>query len=441
MYEGGLGVRELGRAEAVDAHTQFMIASNTKGMSTLLLARLVDEGKLAWNQPVTQVYPAFRLGSEATTGSVLMKHLVCACTGLPRKDFDWLFGSTRSTPASTTFAQLAATQPTSGFGELFQYNNLMTSAAGYIGAHLVYPNRELGAAYDAAMQRKIFEPLGMHETTFDMRRALAGNHASPHAWDVDGRPAVARMDRNYTVVPYRPAGGAWSSAHDLIKYVQLELSQGKLPNGEQLVSAKNLLARRAPTVPTGEDASYGMGLMEEHAKGVPVVHHGGSMFGYKSDWIALPEAGIGAVLLTNADEGGSLLAPFKRRLLELVYDGRPEASGSVTAAAASMRAAMAKERPRLMLPATPAAAGALAARYTNPGLGHIDVRHVAKDVVFDVGLWHSRMASRSNEDGTVALVTVDPTMAGFPFIVCTHDGKRTLTLHDAQHDYVYTEAR
>jgi CubicO group peptidase (beta-lactamase class C family) len=288
VYEGGLGVRELGRPAPVDAHTQFMIASNTKGMSTLLLARLVDEGKLRWDQPVTQVYPAFRLGSDATTRSVQVKHLVCACTGLPRKDYEWLFNTTRTTPASTTFAQLAATQPTSGFGEVFQYNNLMASAAGYIGAHLVYPDRELGAAYDAAMQRMIFAPLGMRETTFDMRRALAGNHASPHALDVDGRPTVARMDGNYTVVPYRPAGGAWSSAHDLVKYVQLELAEGKLPDGRQLVSAKNLLVRRAAGVPEGEDAAYGMGLSEEHGTGVSVVHHGGSLFGYKSDWLALP---------------------------------------------------------------------------------------------------------------------------------------------------------
>jgi hypothetical protein len=88
VFEGGIGVRELGKPEPVDAHTLFMIASNTKGMSTLLLARLVDEGRLAWDQKVTDVYSSFRLGSAETTSKVLMKNLVCACTGLPRKDFD-----------------------------------------------------------------------------------------------------------------------------------------------------------------------------------------------------------------------------------------------------------------------------------------------------------------------------------------------------------------
>ena len=44
-----------------------MIASNTKAMTTLLLARLVDEGKLGWDTPVTSLLPSFKLGDAATT--------------------------------------------------------------------------------------------------------------------------------------------------------------------------------------------------------------------------------------------------------------------------------------------------------------------------------------------------------------------------------------
>jgi len=49
------------------------------------------------------------------------------------------------------------------------------------------------------------------------------------------------------------------------------------------------------------------------------------MFGYKSDLMFLPDSGIGAVLLTNADNGGMPLRPLMRRLLEVVFDGKPEA--------------------------------------------------------------------------------------------------------------------
>jgi CubicO group peptidase (beta-lactamase class C family) len=67
------------------------------------------------------------------------------------------------------------------------------------------------------------------------------------------------MDFNYSIVPYRPAGGAWSSAHDLARYVQLELSEGRLPDGRRLVSAEHLLARRAPTVPTARTPATAWG--------------------------------------------------------------------------------------------------------------------------------------------------------------------------------------
>src|SRR3546814_16784111 len=96
-----------------------MIASNTKGLSTLLLSVLADEGKLRWDQKVTDLYPAFRLGNDEVTRSVLVRHLVCACTGLPRKDYSFILAD-HGAPAADTLNQLADTMPTSQFGDLFQ---------------------------------------------------------------------------------------------------------------------------------------------------------------------------------------------------------------------------------------------------------------------------------------------------------------------------------
>ena len=268
VWSGGLGVRELGKPDPVDGDTLFMIASNTKGMATLLLSELVDDGKLRWDQPVTEVYPPFRLGDDATTKSVLVKHLVCACTGLPRKDLEWIFATSPATPASDTFTQLAATQPTSKFGEVFQYNNLMASAAGYIGGHLVYPEMELGAAFDRAMQERIFKPLGMTRTTFLMKTALATDHATPHGWGIGTTPQVGSNDFNYVIYPARPAGGAWSSANDMSKYVLLELNKGLLPSGKRLVSEKALLARRARGIPTGENGLHAYFVHSYHLRAV-----------------------------------------------------------------------------------------------------------------------------------------------------------------------------
>jgi CubicO group peptidase (beta-lactamase class C family) len=330
-------------------------------------------------------------------------------------------------------------QPTSRFGEVFQYSNLMAAAAGYIGAHLYFPDRELGAAYDEAMRREIFAPLGMNSTTFDYSRALRENHASPHGDDVDGRPAVAGMDVNYSIIPHRPAGGVWTSSHDLIRYVQLELSRGKLPNGRQLVSEENLLARRQPQILVGENRMYGMGLETDTTWGVPVVHHGGSMIGYKSDLMLLPDQGIGAVLLTNSDNGQMLLRPFLRRLLEVVFDGKPEAAGDVDGQASRHKADVAKTRERLVVPADASLADKLALHYTNKALGDLLLRHQGATVVFDFGEWRSTVASRKNDDGTISFITIDPGVDGLEFVVGERESRRTLIIRDGQHEYVFTE--
>ena len=439
VYEGGLGVRELGRPETVDAHTRFMIASNTKGLTTLLLARLVDQGKLGWDQKVTDVYPGFRLGSAATTQKVVMRHLICACTGVPRRDYEVLFDTNAKTPASDTFRQLADTEPTSGFGEMFQYNNVMAAAAGYVGGHIAHPDRELGAAYDAAMQEQVFGPLGMTETGFDYAQALAGDHASPHADTIDGAPVVASMDLNYTFLPVAPAGAAWSSAHDLIKYVQNELTRGVLPDGTRYVSEENLLMRRRPNVGIGEDVAYGMGLVTDKRYGVLKVHHGGDLIGFHSDVIAITDAQVGAVILTNGDNGFDLRGPFARRLLEVLYDGRPEAVKELDASAKTLDAELAGERPHLQVPPDPGQVSQLAQHYTSASLGHIQVLRDGANVVFDFGSWRSPVATRKNDDGTVAFVTIAPGNTGFPFTVSTSGGKRTLIIRDGQHAYTYVE--
>ena len=437
VFAGGFGVRELGSPTKVDADTLYMIASNTKGLTTLLLAKLVEQGKLTWKTPVTKLLPSFKLGDADTTSRVLVEHLICACTGLPRQDMEWLFQYGGMTPEGA-MATLATVQPTSRFGEMFQYSNLLAGAAGFIGGRVLYPDLELGAAYDKAMQTQVFDPLGMSSTTFDYAKALAGNHAAAHAPDLDGRQSRALFDIDYSVLPLRPAGAGWSNVNDMLKYVAMELSQGTLPDGTRYLGKEPLLERREKKVPLGESAVYGMGLMVDSTYGVPVVHHGGDMVGYHSDMIWLPEQNVGAVVLTNADLGWLIRGAFQRKLLEVLFDGRPEADASVAAAAKTFYDQLAVDRKLLSIPADPADAGSLAPSYANAALGEIAVSKSGAATVFDFGEWKSEVATRKNPDGSVSFVTTHPGVSGFEFVVGT-GAKRTLTMRDAQHEYVFEE--
>jgi CubicO group peptidase (beta-lactamase class C family) len=437
VFAGGFGSRELGRSEKVDAETMFMVASNTKAMTTLMLAKLVEAKKLTWETPVTRALPSFRLGNAATTEQVKIKHLICACTGLPRQDYEWLFQFEGVTPDSA-LATLATMQPTSGFGEMFQYSNPLAAAAGYVGGHVEYPSLEVGAAYDSAMQRLVFDPLRMKSTTFDYAAALRGDHAMPHSPDIDGRPVHAAMELNYSVIPVRPAGAAWSNVRDMLAYVAMELAEGALPDGSRYIARDVLLERRVGQVPIGKSAIYGMGLMVDTAYGVSVVHHGGDMVGFHSDMMWLPAHGVGAVVLTNGDPGWIVRDQFRRKLLEVLFDGRPEADEAAAARAKTYYEYLAAERKLLTVPAATDEAGKLAPRYHNDALGDIAVSRKGKETIFDFGEWRSEMASRRNPDGSVSFITTAPGNSGFEFVV--GDGApRRLIVRDAQHEYVFTE--
>ena len=435
IFAEGFGVRELGKPEKPDANTLFMIASNTKALTTLMLGKLVDAKRFGWETPVTSLLPSFKLGDAATTRQVLVKHLICACTGLPRQDFEWLFEFKSATPESS-LRSLGTMQPTSKFGEMFQYSNPMAAAAGYIGGHVAFPTLELGAAYDEAMRTLVFQPLGMTSTTFDYAKALSGNHALAHSTDIDGKPTVAAMDLNYSAIPVRPAGAAWSNVRDMLKYVAMELADGKLPDGTQYVSRETILARRARQVAIGKEATYGMGLMVDTRYGTPVVHHGGDLIGYHSDMMWLPEHGVGVVVLTNGDPGWVLRDIFQRKLLEVLFDGRDEADADVAAQAKSYYAQIAANRKLLTAPADAAESSKLVGHYRNDALGDIHVRREGGRTVFDFGEFRSEVASRKNPDGSISFIPITPGIPGFEFVVS--EGGKRLTTRAAQHEYVFT---
>ena len=443
VFEGGVGVKSFGRVEPVDKHTKFMIASNTKGMTTLLLAKLVEMGKLRWDDRVIDHYPAFRLGDQKTTERVLVRHLVCACTGLPRKDLDWIFNNTPTTPASLTFADLAALAPTSGFGELYQYNNQMPAAAGFLAGHILYPDMEIGAAYDKAMQTYIFAPLAMTETTFSMQQAMKDNFATPHTLNVDRNIQIVAQTAdsgfNHLTTAYRPSGAAWSSPHDMIKYIQNELTQGAGAGDKRLFAAEPLLERRQPGVSAGKDRVYGMGLAVKKIAGVEIVEHGGSLAGFQSQIVIIPGANTGAVILTNAEAGTNLLSPFARRLLEILYDGEEKASGQVAVAAEIQRLNWKKFKQDLTIPADQKTVADLAKHYHSAELGPLHIRQINGAIIFDPGVWSSRIATKKNPDGTFSVVLTEGAMMGLEALIGKTNGLRTLTLIDDQQKYVFTE--
>ena len=208
-----------------------------------------------------------------------------------------------------------------------------------------------------------------------------------------------------------------------------------MPDGTRYVAKDTLLARRTPQVKIGKDATYGMGLMVDTKYGTPVVHHGGDLIGYHSDMMWLPEHKVGAVILTNADPGWILRTAFRRKLLEVLFDGRPEADADVAALAKTFsisspptascsRSRRSRPMPRSWRRTTSTTRSATSRSPRRPE-DRVRLRRVAQ------------RGGDPAQSGRLRLVHHDrPGISGFEFVVGS-GAKPSLIVRDAQHEYVF----
>ncbi len=210
----GFGVKELGKNDPVTPKSLFMIASMSKSLATLMMAKLVDDGAFAWSTPVISVLPSFALGDADATKQLTVRHTVCACTGMPRQDGEFLFEYGGSTPESRV-ESMRGMQPTTGFGETFQYSNTLVATGGFVAAHAAEPKKKFGPAFDSALHAKVLVPYGMKSTTLDLAAVRRGDHATPHGLGPDTHPHVTPIENDdEPVAALRPAGGVWSNVDD-----------------------------------------------------------------------------------------------------------------------------------------------------------------------------------------------------------------------------------
>lgn len=242
-----------------------MIGSLTKPLTTLMMARLVDMGRFAWTTPVTDVLPGFALADPEVTQKIEMRHTVCACTGMPRRDLDLIFRF-RGVRPEDRIAEMRQMRPTTGFGETFQYSNFLVAAGGYAAAHSYAPDLTLGDAYERSMQQLVFEPLGIEQSS--VLSTHSPLDAAPHGRTLDGACAPIAPVLEEFVDSTAPSGSVWSTVLDMARYVSCELRNGWNERGEQVVSADNLLARRRSAIRIGGKSSYGLGRMLTEQQGL-----------------------------------------------------------------------------------------------------------------------------------------------------------------------------
>jgi CubicO group peptidase (beta-lactamase class C family) len=372
----GFGVRKLGSPEKVDAKTLFEVASNSKAFTAAALAMLVDEGKLAWDDPVTKHLPDFQMYDAYVTHEMTVRDLLTHRSGLGLGAGDLLWWPTTSFSTDEIIHKLRYIAPSTSFRSSYAYDNLLYIVAGKIIA------AKSGKTWGETIRERILTPVGMSGTT----TSLAENAGNPNVAN-----AHSKINEKIAAVKSMPvpnavgAVGINTNAEDIARWMNVLLAGGKLPAGAdganadadgkeaRLFSAKQ--AREMWTAQTpmrvGEPnaklagtkanfAAYGLGFQLRDYHGRLLALHSGALQGFYSKVVMVPEEKLGIAILTNAESGGSLNALQWQLLGRLVdRDDRTDWIGAVASVEEEMHA---KEKARL------AKAGAARAAKTQPSL-------------------------------------------------------------------------
>ena len=306
VYAATRGETVAGSGQPVTPETLFKIASNSKAMTTALLGRLVDEGKLAWDDPVTKYLPDFRMADPWVTKNMRVADLLTHSSGLPEGGGDlMLWPEPNAFTRQDIIHGLRYIEPGYSFRSQYQYDNLLYVVAGEVAAAAG------GAPYETLMHRKVFEPLGLSRCQVGTwNRDAVGNVAQPH-YRKDDRNRVMREDGpTIPAITSDPAGGIRCDLTDMLTWAKNWLT----PTPTQLKwlssTQRQLLQSPHMLIPVSNQRrawdhthvmAYGYGWRMADVDGQWVVWHTGTLGGMYSMLALLPDRRSGFVFMINGE--------------------------------------------------------------------------------------------------------------------------------------------
>lgn len=316
----GSGVRELGKPEPVDADTLFAIASITKGFTAALLSQLADEGKLSLDDRVIDHLPGFQMADPYVSREMRLRDLLTHRSGLALGAGDLLFWPPTTHDNADIVARLRHVPLAGGFRERYAYDNIL-----YAVAQQVIEKVD-GRSYFDALQARLFDRAGLTATRVNAD-ALG---------DSDSNVAIGHAPADFTSLRPVPAmtwsnnaaaGGIYSSARDLARWMRIQLDGGVLTeksdgSEQRLFSAARHAAMwelvtpivpRPASVPALQPAvpqfaGYGEGWSISDYRGEKLVWHTGGWPGMVARLTLLPSRKLGVVVLTNQEQGAAFNA-------------------------------------------------------------------------------------------------------------------------------------
>jgi len=308
----GYGVRTLGEPAPVDARTLFGIASNTKAFTATALGILVEDGKLAWDAPVIDYLPWFRLSDPYVTSQMTIRDLLVHRSGLGLGAGDLLWWPTSSYDRKEIARRLRYLPLATSFRSAYAYDNVLYLIAGEVIEAVS------GQRWEDFVTQRILRPVGMTgSNVLHSAAGVEGNVATTHA-RVDGvvRPIAPFLSDNTN-----PAGGINANAEDMARWMIVQLDSGRLAGGERLFTPRTTRALWGMVTPMpigrvppslaplqANFLAYALGFQVNDYRGRKLVSHTGGLPGFVSKVAMIPDLRLGVAVLTNQESGAAFSA-------------------------------------------------------------------------------------------------------------------------------------
>ena len=303
------GELAAGTNRQIDDDSLFKIASNSKAMTTALLARLVEAGKLRWDDPVARYLPDFKMNDPWVTQQIQVRDLLIHNTGLREGAGDlMLWPEPNNFTRADILAGLAHLKPQQSFRSQYAYDNLMYVVAGEVAAAAG------GVSYEELMRREIFEPLGMTRCQVGAwDRDAVGNVAQPHMRQGDGNVPIRADGKHIPIDTAAAAGGIRCSLNDMLTWMRVWLGDElKTRQGSPWLSPsqRTVLWSAHTPMPLSSrqriwDGShinaYGYGWRLSDVEGTWRVAHTGTLAGMFSAVSLFPDKKAGFAFMINGD--------------------------------------------------------------------------------------------------------------------------------------------
>ena len=311
IHAKGYGVANLNTGKKVDEHTLFGVASNSKAMTAAVLGQLVDEGKIKWDDRVTDYIPEFKMYDPYVTDAFTIRDLLTHRSGLGLGAGDlMMFPDGSNFTKKDIIHNVRYLKPVSAFRTKYDYDNNLYIVAGEVA------ERVSGIKWEDLIEQKIMKPLGMQKSAASLYRLKDNSNAvRPHA-PVNGKLQVLDIDWSESA---NAAGGIWSNVTDWSKWVIAQMNHGKYGAGldnkvfssevhEETWTPQTIIKTGTAAPYNTHFAAYGLGWFLSDVKGYKQVTHTGGLAGMVTQVVMFPELQLGIIVFTNQQSGAAFNA-------------------------------------------------------------------------------------------------------------------------------------